>query len=152
MLSNSRDNNHKIHPPCRNTTDDTNRKRSYLTAKLFLFVCLDDNIRRRISNTGENPAFLYLVIIKEASIRLIHSPLHNLAKTWRAWASPAWVGEVNLFCLLSMVKDVDVIGACKLLLTIRSDELHRVCCHCFNTSSSTGFQAKKRLPHVGKCP
>lgn len=81
MLSNSRDNNHKIHPPCRNTTDDTNRKRSYLTAKLFLFVCLDDNIRRRISNTGENPAFLYLVIIKEASIRLIHSPLHNLAKT-----------------------------------------------------------------------
>lgn len=113
---------------------------------------LNDNIRRRVGDAGENEAGFDLFVVEEAAVGLVDAAFHHLSGAGRARTRPARVRKIDPF-LLRLVQDVDVVGAVELLGSLRGYELHLVDRHGRDSSAaSAALHAEQGLAHLGECP
>eukprot|EP00268_Persea_americana_P057595 TRINITY_DN69070_c0_g1_i1.p1 TRINITY_DN69070_c0_g1~~TRINITY_DN69070_c0_g1_i1.p1 ORF type:complete len:106 (-),score=6.94 TRINITY_DN69070_c0_g1_i1:290-607(-) len=95
------------------------------SSELLLLVGLNLHIRRGKGHTRQNPTLFHLIIIKEATIRLVHCSLENLSGTRRARPGPARIGHVDSD-LLRPVENLHVVWAVEFLWAFRCEQLDLV--------------------------
>ena len=107
-----------------------------VSEEVVLFVGFDSAVRLGVRNASEHEALAHLIIIEEASIRLINSSCFDQAGTSAACASPTGVREVETLFLCS-IEHVGTLIAINGLLSIWSNERDFVGSHHDGCRSST---------------
>lgn len=120
------------------------------SSEFALLVGLNLHIRSRICMTRQNPTKFHLFVIKEATIRLVHTPLENLPDARRAGPGTARIRQVDPF-LLGLVENVHVVWALEFLGAIRREQLDLVCGHCGNPAAAR-LEPEEGLAHAGVRP
>ena len=88
-------------------------------------MSLNDTVRRRVSNTGEDITVPDLIVVEEAPVRLVHRAGDELSEAGGARSGAARVGKIHT-CFLRHIQDVLVTRTADLLRPARSHQLHLV--------------------------
>ena len=93
--------------------------------EVLLLVGLNGAVGGGVGDARKRKALAHLVLVEEGAVRLVDGAGGDDARAGRAGAGAARIRKVNAV-LLSLVEDVDIVGAFNAGGAVRGDEGHGV--------------------------